>query len=915
MVKTNDNYQPGLYYNLLVTITDDLGLPIPSAVSFRPTAALKGDKASQGTNWSKAQSTNPMGSVLWSIDAIENPLPPAIEVRVTASAKNADSLMGTDEKLTVYPSLNTLGLLDAMAHKSTQEWQTFIQPSGTAVQMAGFIGSALQASANELSTALVASDDSGLLAKIKDRYNAENGIQTTSQIDATASQALFNYTAPDSNAGTSVLSQLLKAVSVPAPNAETLGGLVSYFVNDVSQLFSATENLLAFASLELRDLFQWLQIDVPYNSLSSGYQLMNGLVERMVGQANVIEKTSADTLTHFLDGLEQFNRNGSDTLIKALSGVSTSKNNVLTSITPYAKGSSASFKINLGQFEFAWLYARIAEELPSLMDDAKAMAVELFKGLGLSQLNETIAELAKELDQLDPSGDLEGAITQVRTWLEAVAKDPSSEKAVSLLSSKEAMQGLLTVCNLGSGVIKDWINKGKLLPLLMQSGLNIIQSIFNAKRPIPFLAAIQPWLNPKSKVADVEFSVQELVSLLVGGTANVVTTGFTKVDAAARVMETNTLHLLFQLVLDPIKETTVGLANMLKNSAEFFVDASTFHTSQNEVSNAINWPCSKISTDWPYEDEIFEALALFLRIGGEFTTFVGHVYGTGLELYNASKELASETSTGDGSGSDGESDSTDPADEVSSEVDYAPVVEAAITNVVGSITVCFDVGVSLVESIALCIEKNQPPPSKSSTNGGETFIVFHPVLATWPGIALDATAEIYKWVMWAVATYQTLSEDTEDASGAADFEISGAIYTLANTAAAEAISKWNETEEIIETAAFILLKIGEAANDLLYNDFTPDDLKALCQKVVEEAENTAKTETVDLDMETVALVCELLQEGSELAEKASPIIDKIPKVGGAIKLVYEAACYAVYDVAATTSIGLDLYEFREKYNV
>ncbi len=910
MVENSTGYGPGIYYNLLVSSTNQKGNHVPASVRFRATKALTDPTHSgNGTNWSEPIRTSMFGSVLWSINALTDAQPGTIEVEVSQIAPKGKTATNP-VVIEAHPSLNLIGFLQKLNRKTEAEWRSFLIKTKDNTAYAEFASAALFAGCDAVLKGMLAAE-SRVEALMTECYSDHSGHAHFNVAVGQKSEALFStpsYIALDE---TKAFVALLKAAKAQAEASSIAGGVSAWFIRDPEQFMQTLALLLENDQEKLRSLFHWLGLDLTWEAIGDAYSMVKAGLQAGLTTAKDLGKKSGEEwveLIGLFQGLiQKTNSTAGQVLTDALPDFKGIQKDWAATV-PDLKG---GISINHQQFEFGWISWRMLHSFPQSPTDFNSLIINVLQSCDLNKFLKAFTDLTNAIGDLDPSKEIQEDLTQITSFFAQIIQGDSLQTAGKLLRGGPEMSVMEDLPARVFKVINTITNNSKATPDLVTAIFELVEALFTTPFPMPFMAAIKPWFSPKenavTKTADESgiCLMDCLILMLVTPTIKV----YMDVNGK-RPPAINQLH---------DKETWMLEKIPFQNMVKLVINAyeAQHKASEWSLEHPPPMPIPGILSQLPYEEEVFDALILFVKLMNGLRGDIEAVVKIAYEAEDKAEKEAASVS--------GEED----LDEAAETVDWKPVIKKLIFGCFASFDLSFKGNINLLETAKLYL-LDKDPKAKFAHIGEVDVVVFNPVYPEWVGLARELFEVTMDWCEFTVELILAINEDEELASGAADFEISGAIYTVTADAMKEFVEIY--FDYIVPAYTFIpntVLKVLTWTNLALYYKSDLPDIRPMAQSAFADlntgdgpsaetkknAANLAKYADPTYNFTVTKIVLAIGGAVAEKVEKASGLIAKIPEVGPALAFEWTVDCIVAKQFCEDASLAIEVYEFQEKYHV
>lgn len=908
MVESTTGYAPGIYYNLLVSSTDTNGNHVPASVRFRATKALNDPSHSGiGTAWSKPIRTSVFGHVLWSINALTDIQPSTIEVEVTQNVPKEKKSTPVPVVIEVQPALNLIGFLRKLSIKTEQEWRTYFtqskQDTAYADFAAGVLWFGIDAVLNQLKK-----DDIPLEALMTQCYTDHSGIAQFNLALGQKSANLFSTTSNIALDETRAFERLMGTATSEEGGVIRAGEISALFVQDVHQLMEVLTLMLGNDQQKLRDLFQWIDLDLAWESIGDSYILMKYTLEAGLLMAKQVGTKSDSEWIQLIDLFQGLMQKTSPIV-----------GGILSEALPIASGIQDDWcatvpdlpnpiSINHQQFELGWLSWRISHSFPKSSSGFKDLINSFLKSCDLDKIHKALHDLVTALEGLDISEEIENDLTKLMSFFSQVLQGDSTQVAEKLLKGGPELSAMEDLPNQVFKIINTIATKSKAIPELVTAIAEIVEALFTTSLPMPFMEAIQPWFTPKQ--TEVTESSDKsgiclmdcLVLMLVTPTTKVYMDANGKLPSAVKE-----LHNTESWMLDKIPFQQI-IAQVVKG-----------YEAQHQVSawaldHPPPMPIPGILSQLRCEEEVFDALVLFFKILNGFRSAIEATAELGFEaLVDAQEEVASAL---------GEEDLKDAANDL----DWVPVIEKLVFCCFDSINYSIKCNINLLETAKLYLLNNEPK-AKFAHVGPVDVVVFNPVYPEWVGLGREFWELAMSWSKFTVEFILAINEDEEVGAGAADLEVSGAAYTVSDDTMRK-ILKW--CYRLVPVFTFIpdtALKLLTLTNMGLYSKSDIADVRPLAQSAFSDlkrghsASSGTQHHTADLakyadpthNFTVTKIVLAIVAAIASKLKMAAPLIRKIPYAGPVLSYELVLNCLVTSELCSDAIIVIECYQFREKY--
>ncbi|MCE7990981.1 MAG: hypothetical protein HEP71_03340 [Roseivirga sp.] len=944
--QTGNEYLPGLYYNILVSACNEKGVVIPCTVKFRATATLNDPVHKvNGTDWTAPVKSSMLGSVLWSINALTDTLPPPIEVQVDAG--------GTTQTVTVQPAVNLLGMLQKLSIKTTDDWCGFLSKGHSATNLMRFAASALSASVTAVYEALINSpSEADLTSLMKEGYDQQSGIFSLGETANTGAANVVSSTITADKAN-DIFASLMKAVGNDSGHYGEAGAAMKYFIKDASQLFQLMKLLLEQSGRELRDVFDWIGLDMPWQAIGESQQLLTSVIKTLIKDINA---SKASVGTDWASAINSF---------KALYGLNSSQLGAqMNELLPLAQGLQKTWsshspdfahKINIDhrQFELGWLAWRFTHSMPN-GGGPQDLIRDILKTLDFKRFSKALNEFSAALARLGPMEELQTNVKQVQSFFSKVLKGDTDE-ITQLLSGGPGLEALQAAPGLLYKLIDKVDAGGETLSELAFACIDLIDAFLTTSVEIPFLKALSPWLH-----ADAPPEADNAVCFLDLMVLGIVTPGVVLYKSATgRTPYTedelkSILGDTWSLASIPVRSFAGQVLDTLQYQAQpetqqtqqgegTATNRSTEETNDNRGANKTRETDSTGSTDKkqetvqaddaggnppklmmpslnlpdppPHFKEICDGSSLFLGI----LTSVGDGIADIINLLYDAEEIA--VSVAD-SGNNLES-------KAASKLDFIEVGKDFLVLLIDTLNLACSTLSNVIQTVELYVLKEEKEWKEVDVGGPKKLIAFNPVFPTWIDLTKSGFFLISDWAFLIVDFILELNEDEQLGAGAADFEISGAAYTEADAQATTVIEAAEDIYAIANGVSGFIVNRATLANTLLYNDIINSNVKPMAESVLKLMEAGTKGDGPEAssqadkigaalspwhDWNITKLVCDQVSGGSRELSALKKPIGLIPEYGAELAFAWDLGCILVADATNAFSVGISIYQFNETYH-
>ncbi|NQY00904.1 MAG: hypothetical protein HRT70_07205, partial [Flavobacteriaceae bacterium] len=904
-VKTTSNHIPGIFYNLLVSSTDSNGNHIPSSVRFRALKTLNDPAHSEiGTGWSEPIKTSIFGHVLWSINALTDAQPPTIEVEVTQLTNE-----GKPSKpviIQVHPLLNLIGFLQALNQKTPLEWKAFLIEGCHNDTYAEFASSAISTCSNSILKGLLLADDQ-IESLMEKCYNSNSGLANFDLVSNNENDDLVVNLSNKSLDETQVFKTLMSNLESQLEVTSTFGSALSQFVEDAQQLMQLIQLLIENEQLEMLHLFGWLGLETKWEAIGSTFSLVKASLQAGLEMAKAVGNNTNEKwgeVVSLFQGLIQKTTSGAGQVLSNALPIAQNIQQEWEKTVPELKN---QFSFNHQQFEFGWISWRILHSFPQSPSGFKDLIITVLKSSNPNKLLIVFENLTTALENFDLSEELQKDINQIMSFYAQVLQGNSAEVAEKLLKGSPELEAMESLPNLVLELINTITTKSNAIPELVIAVAELVDAIMTTPLPMPFIEGIQPWFEPKKNTVNHSNG----------------NSGICLMDCMILMMVTPSTKIFLDITGESPPEI-----DALKNPQTWMLDKISFfdlitliinaydaqhHVSEQVLDNPPPLPIPGILSQLPFEEEVFDALILFLKI----TSGVMSGIDATLSVYGEFEETEATIS--------GEN----KIDDLANDVDWKPVVESLIQCCLSSFSYSLKCNINLLETAKLYL-LNKEPKAKFAHVGSLDVIVFNPVYPEWVSIAYEFCVLIYYWLNFTINLLLASSEDEQLAVGSADFEISGTIYTIV----VDEIRKIKKSlsKELIQVFTSItdtVLKILSWNNLALYYQSDMPDIQPLVESAFSDIKNGVKISSeTKKDSENIAqytnptfnftftkLVLDIMETIAKKAELAKELIKKIPKNGPIYSFKWTLQCIIVQQLSNKAIIVIDCYLFQEKYKI
>lgn len=906
--QTGEHCVPGIFYNILVSAANEKGVIIPCSVKFRATAALNDPENKQnGTDWSQPLKSSLLGSVLWSVNALTDPLPAPIEVEVDAE--------GIVHKVTVQPAANLAAMLQRLNEKTTDEWCGFLSKGYHASDLMHFAAEALSASVNTIYSDLMKSPSGAdLTALMKASYNESSGIlSVTEQTNKMAAARVTSHL--NLEGSSDLFGKLLDAMANQAERKGEAGVVLKYFIKDVPELFQVIQLLLEQCGREMKDLFDWIELNLPWED---------------IGEAHDLVKSVAETLIKDLIGSNAKVTQGWGAVMSSFRSVWSSASGQMGERTkeliPLATGLQQSWKehspklskriqIDHQQFETGWIGWRLTHSLSGGPAEPTDLIQSILKALDFSGLSKALNELSEALSGLDMSEEAEESLGLIQAFLTKIIRGDTSQ-VEQLLSGGPELNAVLAAPQELFKLMDQLQSKGNSMIKLVHACLELVYDFITAPIEVPFLEALKPWMEPLA-ASDTQPKFSFLDLMILG----LVTPGVVLFRSATQrgPFTLNDLHGLigtdWSLNDIPIKDFSEKFVNTLGNQS----DQPKYRTAEKRKVNPtplpqLQIPGSPFPEPPPHFKEVCDGICLFLELCAAISEAMADI----INLVYDAEEIAVSGAT---SGNEEEKSATDT-------VDWGETAKEFLTLSYESFGFGFKTTINLIRTAELYM-LNEEAKARWAEIGPARLVAFNPVYPAWVGLANSGYWLGCGWALLLVDFIMKVSEDEELGAGAADFEISGAAYTEADAQMTKLLKFVKGFTHVSGVVIGIFINKAALANTMLYDDVLDEEVIPMADKVlglIEAGKDRDKMQAARAgeqigeqlspwhDWELTKLVCEQIGETSRNFELAKDLIDKIPEYGSELAFAWDLGCILMANTMTSFSLAISVYQFNETYH-
>lgn len=938
-----NQYEPGLNYNILVSASDQKGNPIPCSVRFRAMATLKDPlHSADGSNWCEPLKSSMLGSVLWSVNALTDITPPPIEVEVSAGVSKS--------VVVVQPMANLAVVLQKLSVKTADDWLGFLSKGSQATDLMHFTAAALSASSVSVYEALMSSPSgAGLASVIKKCYNEQSGILEAEEATGVQTAKAITSTIPEDNVKDIFLA-LMKATEGKAADFGQAGTALKNFVKDTSALFQLMQLLLKQSGRELRDVFDWIGLDMPWQAIGESQQLLTSIIKTLIKDIN---GSQASVGTDWASAISSF---------KALCGLNSSQPGTqMNELLPLAQGLQKTWASNLPefahkvnidhrQFELGWLAWRFTHSMPNGIGPEDLIRGVL-KTLDFTRFSKALNEFSTALAGLGPMEELQASIKQVQSFFLKVLNGDTDEVA-QVLSGGPGLDAIQAAPGLLFKLMDKVDAGGETLSELAFACIELIDAFLTTPVEIPFLKALKPWLHPdaapeanntvcfldlmvlgmvtpavmlyKSATGRAPYTEDELKSILGDGWSlnNIPVRSFAEqvLDTFGYQAQPETQEKQETDTARETKQTASHQgANKTRETDGTGDTGKKQETQHSEDTKRNSLELMKPSLDFsdppPHFKETCDGISLFLGI----LTSVGAGIADIINLLYDAEEIA--VSVAD-SGNNLESKAAGKLDFVEVGKDFLVLLIDTLNLASGTLS-------NAIQTVELYVLKDEKDWKEVDVGGPKKLIAFNPVFPAWVDLAKSGFFLVSDWAFLIVDFIIELNEDEQLEAGAADFEISGAAYTTADVQAITVIEAAEDIYDIANSVSGFIVNRAAFVNTLLYNDIINSNVIPMADSVLKlmkagaerdgrEASSQADKIGASLspwhDWDITKLVCDQVSGGSkELAVLKKPI-GLIPEYGAELAFAWDLGCILVANATNAFSLGISIYQFNETYH-
>lgn len=906
--QTGEQCVPGIFYNILVSAINEKGVIIPCSAKFRATAALKDpEHKSNGTEWSPSLRSSMLGSVLWSINALTDTLPPPIEVQIEAG--------GTSQLVVVQPAANLAVMLQKLNERSADEWCGFLSKGYHATNLMHFAAEALSASVAKIYSDLMKSPSGAdLEALIKATYNQTSGIlEATEATNKQAATAVKSHLTMDGPAD--LFSKLMDAMANQAERKGEAGLVLKYFIKDVSELFQVMQLLLEQCGREMKDLFDWIELNLPWEDIGEAHDLVKSVAETLIKD---LIGSNATVTQGWGDVMSSFRSVWSDT--------SSQMGERTKELIPIAKGLQQSWtehspklsnriQIDHQQFETGWIGWRLTHSMAGGPAELTDLVQNALKALDFSGLSKVLNELSEALSGLDMSEEANESLELIQAFFTKIIRGDTSQ-VEQLLSGGPELDAVLAAPGELFKLMDQLQSKGDSVIKLVHACLELVHDFVTAPIEVPFLEALRPWMEPlAASDTQPKFSFLDLMVL------GLVTPGVVLFKAATQrgPFSLSDLHKVigadWSLNDIPIKDFSEKFINTLGNQS----DQPKDHTQEKRKVNSgplpvLQIPDSPFPEPPPHFKEVCDGVCLFLELCAALSEAMADIINL---VYDAEKIAVS----GATSGNEEEKSATDT-------VDWGETAKEFLTLSYESFGFGFKTTINLIRTAELYV-LNKEAKARWAEIGPARLVAFNPVYPVWVGLANSGYWLGCGWALLLVDFIMKVSEDEELGAGATDFEISGAAYTEADAQMTKLLKFVKGFTHVSGVVIGIFMNKAALANTLLYDDVLDEEVIPMADKVLDLTEAGKDRDKVQAarageqigeqlspwhDWELTKLVCEQIGETSRNFELAKDLIDKIPEYGSELAFAWDLGCILMANTMTSFSLAISVYQFNETYH-
>lgn len=516
--KVKDQFVPQICLNTIFSVCDENNMPIKAKLKLKSEQEVVAWVNGQLTKLSSTPqtfSTNFLGNLMVSIDAVANPVPAPLYVSVKQQEKHANS---EDDYIVVRSIIPLIHRLEEATAEGADALLGLLQkvPNAKGVeeikQVLGVVHSIIKAGKEKY---LAAIEHNKIGSAQNELYNTQSDEIICERLDNSAIGEKVDLKNPQQ-----VFELLATTLSDKAnvPVSSEIASIARHFICDLNQVATISQSALEYLGADFEKVLDLLKMELPLEDLVGTHKILHHFLDQIVGDLNqflVISKGGIDSL------IQSFKRIVNNTWDKLRDFMS---HHILklplhnNQISDFIKQHNPK-PPNLNSFETAWVTVKLGELAPQNPQEMESMLRHFLKKLNLQDVANQLDKIAGLFTKLVGEANPETAMIKLLPIIKKYVGAQTPDELLKLTASGELLDLMKNEMLKGVDKIEDVLDT---INELLQELTKLIQLLLNKKIDVPLLGMLLDEkfsLNMKRPPTS-EFSVLQIICLVMAFPVN-----------------------------------------------------------------------------------------------------------------------------------------------------------------------------------------------------------------------------------------------------------------------------------------------------------------------------------------------------------------------------------------------------------